>query len=60
MSFTCWNVPNVKYNTLEKQKLNLTFDSITTEKMYGNQMLYLQAKIFQEKTITSTQMQYSY
>ena len=20
MSFTCWNAPNVKYNTLEKQK----------------------------------------
>ena len=55
-SFTCWNAPNVKYNTLEKQKLN----SITTKKMYGNQMLYLQAVTFQAKTITSTHMQSSY
>ena len=46
MSFTCWNAPNVKYNTLEKQKLNSTLDLTTTEKMYGNQMLYLQAVIF--------------
>ena len=60
MSFTCWNAPNVKYNTLEKQKLNSTLDLITTEKMYGNQMLYLQAAIFQVKTITSTDMQNSY
>ena len=37
-----------------------TFDLITTEKMYGNQMLYLQAAIFQAKTITSTHMQNSY
>ena len=49
MSFTCWNAPNVKYNTLEKQKLNSTLDLITTEKMYGNQMLYLQAAIFSGK-----------
>ena len=60
MSFTCWNAPNVKYNMLEKQKLNSTLDLITTEKMYGNQMLYLQAVIFQAKTITSTHMQNSY
>ena len=26
MSSTCWNAPNVKYNTLEKQKLNSTLD----------------------------------
>ena len=60
MSFACWNAPNVKYNTLEKQKLNSTLDLITTEKMYGNQMLYLQVVIFQAKTITSTHMQNSY
>ena len=58
MSFTCWNVPNVKYNTLEKQKLSSTLDLITTAKMYGNQMLYLQAAIFQAKTITSTQIRH--
>ena len=51
MSFTCWNAPNVRYNTLEKQKLNSTLDPITIERMYGNQMLYLL------KTITSKQMQ---
>ena len=32
MSITCWDAPNVKYNMLENQKLNSTFDSITTEK----------------------------
>ena len=36
---------------MEKQKLNSTLDSITTEKMYGNQVLTV---IFQAKTITST------
>ena len=60
MPFTCWNAPNVKYNTLENQKLNSTLDSITIEKMNGNQMLYLQAVIFQAKTITSIHMQNSY
>ena len=58
MSFTCWNAPNVKYNMFEKQKLNSTLDLITTEKMYGNQMLYLQAIIFQAKTITLTQAKF--
>ena len=47
MSFTYWNAPNVKYNTLEMQKLSSTLDSITTKKMYANQMLYRQAVIFQ-------------
>ena len=60
MSFTCWNAPIVKYNMLEKQKLNSTLDSIATKKMYGNKMLYLQAVVFQAKTITSTHMQNSY
>ena len=60
MSVTCWNAPNLKYNTLEKQKLNSTLDLITTEKMYGNQTLYLKAVIFQAKTITSTHMQLWY
>ena len=60
MSFTCWSAPNVKYNALEKQKLSSTLDSITTEKMYGNQMLYLQVVTLQAKTITSTHMQKSY
>ena len=56
MSFTCWNAPNVKYNMLENQKVNSTLESITTEKMYiwKPDMLYLQAVIFQAKTITST------
>ena len=54
MSFTCRNAPNVKYHTLERQKLNLTLDLITTKKMYGNQMLYLQAVIFQAKTNFNT------
>ena len=58
--YTCWNAPNVKYNTLEKQKLNSTLDLITTEKMYWNQKLYLQAAIFQAKIITSTHTQNSY
>ena len=49
MSFTCWYVPNVKYNTLEKQKLNSALVLITTENMYGNQMLYLQAVIYTGK-----------
>ena len=35
-------------------------DSITTERMHGNQILYLQAVIFQAKAITSTRMQNSY
>ena len=39
MSCTCWTAPSINYNTLEKQKLNSTLDSITTKKMYGNQML---------------------
>ena len=60
MSFTCWNAPNVKYSTLEKQKLNSTVDLITTKKMYGNQMRYLQAVIFHAKNITSTHMRNSY
>ena len=56
MSFTCWNVPNVKYNMLENQKVNSTLESITTEKMYiwKPDLLCLQAVIFQAKTITST------
>ena len=56
MSFTCWNAPNVKYNMLENQKVNSTLESITIEKMYiwKPDMLYLQAVIFQAKTITST------
>ena len=33
---------------------------VTTERMYGNQMLYLHAAIFQAKAITSTYMQGSY
>ena len=37
MSFTCWNAPNVRYNTLEKQTPNSTLDPITIERMYGNQ-----------------------
>ena len=45
---------------IEKQELNSILDSITTERMYGNQMLYLQAVIIQEKAITSTNMQNSY
>ena len=55
MSFTCWNAANVKYNSLENQKVNATLESITTEKMYiwKPDMLYLQALIFQAKTITS-------
>ena len=40
---------NVKYNTLEKLKLNSILDSITIERMYANQMLYLQAIIFRQK-----------
>ena len=28
MSFTCWNAPIVKYNTLEKQRRNSTLDLI--------------------------------
>ena len=57
MSFIFWNAPNVKFNRLEKQKLNSTLDLINTEKMHGRQMLYLQVTIFQAKTITSTHMQ---
>ena len=53
MSFTCWNAPNVKYNTLEKQKLNSKLVLITTKKMYGNQKLHLQAAIFPAETMTS-------
>ena len=37
-----------------------TLDLITTEKMYENHVLYLQAVFFQAKTITSTYMQNSY
>ena len=33
MSFTCSNAPNIKYNTLEKLKLNSTLELITTEEM---------------------------
>ena len=42
--------------------LNLSsiLDSGTTGRMCGNQMLYLQAVIFQTKTVTSTHMQNSY
>ena len=32
MSFTCWNAPNVKYNTLEKQKLNSALDGKDVQK----------------------------
>ena len=32
MSFTCWNAPNVKYNTLKKQKLNSTSNLINHRK----------------------------
>ena len=60
ISITCWNAPNVKCNTLENQKLNSTLDLIATENMYRNQMLYLQAVIFQAKTMTLTHMQNSY
>ena len=34
---------------LEKQKLSSILDSITNERMYGDQMLYLQAVILQTK-----------
>ena len=60
MLIICWNAPNVKYYTLGKQKLNSTLDSVTTEKMYGNQIIYLQAVIFQAKIISSTQTENSY
>ena len=43
---TYWNAPNISYNTLQKLKLSSILDLITTERMYGNQMLYLQAVIF--------------
>ena len=45
---------------LEKLKLDSTLDSITIERMYGNQMLYLQDVIFQVKAITLTHMKNSY
>ena len=60
MQSTCWNAPNLRSNTLEKLKQSSILDSITTERIYGNQMLYLQAVIFQTKTIASTHIQYSY
>ena len=40
--------------------LNCKSKYVTTERMYGNQMLYLHAAIFQAKAITSTHMQDSY
>ena len=52
MSFTSWNAPNVRHKMLENQKLNSTLDSITTERMYGNQMLYDQVQVM--KTILVT------
>ena len=52
MSFTSWNAPNVRHNMLENQKLNSILDSITTERMYGNQMLYDQVQVM--KTILVT------
>ena len=45
-----------KMQYLEKLKESSMLDLATTERMYGNQMLYQQAIIFQEKTITSTYM----
>ena len=45
-----------KMQYLEKLKLSSILDLVTTERMYGNQMLYQQAIIFQAKTITSTYM----
>ena len=39
---------------LEKLKLSSILDSITTKRMHGNQMPYMQSVIFQKKTITST------
>ena len=36
---------------LEKLKLSLILNSITIERVYGNQKLYLQTVIFQTKTI---------
>ena len=54
MQFTCRNAPNVRYNTMEKLKQSSILDSITTKRVYGNQMLYFQAVIFQTKAIAST------
>ena len=49
-----------KIQYVGKAETEFSFNSITTERMYGNQMLYLQAVIFQERAITSTHMQNSY
>ena len=59
MKFACWNPPNVRYNLLEKLKLSSVLDAITTNRMYENQMLYLQAVIFQAKHKTSSHIQNS-
>ena len=40
----------------KKLKLSSILDSITTKRMYGNQIPYMQSVIFQKKTITSTHM----
>ena len=49
MLIICWNAPNVKYDTLEKQKLNSTLDSVTTEKMYGNRLYICKPSYFRQK-----------
>ena len=46
-----------KIQYVGKAETASTLDLITTKKMYGNHMLYLQAVFFQAKTITSTFMQ---
>ena len=60
MKFKFWNASNVRYSTLEKLKPNSILDSVTTKRMYGNQMIYMQAVTFHAKAITSTHMKNSY
>ena len=48
----------IQYFRKAETEFNIRFNN--HRKMYGNQMLYLQAIIFQVKTITSTHLQNSY